>query len=132
MNLFQQKINKKIFAVDKLFTLSVYFFIGMLVTTMPSAEQFFASSNMNHVDHIIFVEEEDAACSITGGHLILIQNLSATQTYQVWIDRWYMHVQTPDHTNQILQPNAKPIALGCSIARSGGAQYWTIHSIFPV
>jgi len=83
----------------------------------------------NGLVSIVFIEEESAECSISDGKLILIQNIEDTQAYQVWIDRWFMNVQTPDHTKQILLPKAQAMPLGCSIARSGGKQHWTIHSV---
>lgn len=92
------------------------------------AEEILTIEN-NNVGNIIFVEQESADCSLSDGKLILIQNIDATQTYQVWIDRWFMNVQTPDHTKQILPPRTEPSPLGCSIARSGGEQHWTIYSV---
>lgn len=115
-------INSRFVALSQLVV--IYF----LMTQAAIAENDSSIRNCEVAD-IVFIEEEDATCSVSGGQLILIQNLSTTQAYQVWVDRWYMHVQTPDHTNQILQPNAQPMPLGCSIARAGGAQYWTISSV---
>lgn len=83
----------------------------------------------NEQVHIRFVEQDSAECSMSDGKLILIQNISPRQTYQVWIDRWYMDVQTPDHTKQILRPNSEPLPLGCTVVRSGGKQHWTVHSM---
>ena len=40
-----------------------------------------------------------------------------------------MDVQTADHTKQTLLPKAAPTPLGCSIARAGGKQHWTIYSV---
>lgn len=88
----------------------------------------YAFSENEHAN-IKFVEQDSAECSMSDGKLILIQNKSPKQTYQVWIDRWYMDVQTPDHTKQILLPNSDPSPLGCTNVRSGGKQHWTIHSI---
>lgn len=129
MHSFQQKINKIMMPVNSLLTLIILFFSCIIIAKEVLAEHIAPSNKSNYVDDIVFVEQEDAACSMSGGQLILIQNLSTTQAYQVWIDRWYMNVQTPDHTNQRLQPNAEPTPLGCSIARAGGTQYWTIYSI---
>ena len=81
------------------------------------------------VSNITFIEEESAECSISDGKLILIQNSGVNHTYQVWIDRWFMNVQTPDHTKQILSPKSRSTPLGCSIVRSGGNQHWTIYSV---
>ncbi|HPH06951.1 MAG TPA: hypothetical protein PL131_13855 [Methylotenera sp.] len=78
---------------------------------------------------IQFVEEDSADCSIADGKLIAILNTSQTTGYQVWVDRWFMDVQTPDHTKQILLPNTTSTPLGCSMARGGGKQHWTIYSV---
>lgn len=78
---------------------------------------------------IKLVEEDSADCAIAEGKLISIQNTDPKKGYQVWVDRWFMNVQTPDHTKQILLPNAAPTPLGCSMARGGGKQHWTIHSV---
>lgn len=78
---------------------------------------------------IKFVEEDSADCSIADGKLITIQNTNPTISYQVWVDRWFMDVQTPDHTKQILLANTTTTPLGCSMARGGGKQHWTIYSI---
>lgn len=91
------------------------------------AEESLASENI--VAKVKFVEEDSADCSISDGKLISIQNTDPTQTLQVWVDRWFMNVQTADHTKQTLPPKAAPMPLGCSIARAGGKQHWTIYSI---
>jgi hypothetical protein len=78
---------------------------------------------------IKFVEEDSADCSIADGKLIAIQNTDQAKSYQVWVDRWFMDVQTPDHTKQILLPNTAATPLGCSMARGGGKQHWTIYSV---
>ncbi|NOU24880.1 MAG: hypothetical protein HOO90_05030 [Methylotenera sp.] len=89
-------------------------------------------SNNNEASNIKFVEEDVADCSISDGKLISIKNTDPKQTFQVWIDRWFMDVQTADHTKQVLPPNAVATPLGCSIARAGGKQHWTIYSIKAV
>lgn len=78
---------------------------------------------------VIFIQEDSADCSVGDGKLILIKNTSLTKNYEVWIDRWFMDVQTPDHTKQILKLNGAPAPLGCSAVRAGGKQHWSIHSI---
>lgn len=91
------------------------------------AEESLASENI--VANVKFVEEDFADCSISDGKLISIQNTDPTQTLQIWVDRWFMDVQTADHTKQTLLPKAAPTPLGCSIARAGGKQHWTIYSV---
>ena len=80
-------------------------------------------------EFIKFVANDESECLISDGKLILIQNTNPNQSYEVWLDRWFMGIQTPDHTKQILPANSAPLALGCSVARSGGNQHWTIYSI---
>ena len=91
------------------------------------AEESLASENI--VANVKFVEEDFADCSISDGKLISIQNTDPTQTLQIWVDRWFMDVQTADHTKQTLLPKAAPTQLGCSIARAGSKQHWTIYSV---
>jgi hypothetical protein len=79
-----------------------------------------------------FVEEDSADCSISDGKLISIQNTDSIRTLQVWVDRWFMNVQTADHTKQTLLPKTALTPLGCSIVRAGGKQHWTIYSIKAV
>ena len=91
------------------------------------AEESLAAENI--AANVKFVKEDSADCSISDGKLISIQNTDPTKTLQVWVDRWFMDVQTADHTKQILPPKAAPTPLGCSIARAGGKQHWTIYSV---
>ncbi|MDO9282015.1 MAG: hypothetical protein Q7T88_06505 [Methylotenera sp.] len=62
----------------------------------------------------------------------MIKNTGSTKTLQIWVDRWFMDVQTADHTKQILPPTATPATLGCSVVRAGGKQHWTIYSVKAV
>ena len=62
------------------------------------AEESLASENI--VANVKFVEEDFADCSISDGKLISIQNTDPTQTLQIWVDRWFMDVQTADHTKR--------------------------------
>lgn len=79
--------------------------------------------------YIQLIENDASECLISDGKLILIQNTNPNKSYEVWVDRWFMGIQTPDHTKQTLNANSQPLALGCSVARSGGNQHWTIYSI---
>lgn len=94
------------------------------------AEESLASENI--AANVKFVEEDSADCSISNGKLISIQNTDPTQTLLAWVDRWFMDVQTADHTKQTLPPKAAPTPLGCSIVRAGGKQHWTIFSVKAV
>lgn len=81
------------------------------------------------VQDVQFLETETADCAISDSKLISIKNTNPNNTLHVWIDRWFMHVQTPDHTKQILLANTEATPLGCSKAKSGGNQHWTIYSV---
>ena len=77
---------------------------------------------------VSLVELEDADCAQKDGKLFALINSDAGISYEVWVDRWFLNVQTADHTRHILSPGQEPVALGCSQTRSG-AQHWTIYSI---
>ena len=104
----------------------IFIYVASLIglTTVYSAETVLTKNTV-----INFVEEDSAECAIADGKLISIQDTDPTKSYQVWVDRWFMDVQTPDHTKQILLPNTAPTPLGCSMVRGGGKQHWTIYSI---
>lgn len=85
-------------------------------------------SDMEHAEHLKVVEINDADCVIKNGKLITLQNTNPDKTLEVWVDRWFMDVQTADHTKQVLLSKAEPTALGCSTTLSG-PQHWTIYSI---
>ena len=102
--------------------------IGCLISVLTAyAEESQTSEKI--ATKVEFVEEDSADCSISDGKLISIQNTDSKQTLQVWVDRWFMNVQTADHTEQTLLPKTASTPLGCSIARTGGKQHWTIYSI---
>lgn len=107
--------------------------ICIIIATLFNLTTVYAlEATLNENSSIKFIEEDTADCSIAEGKLITIQNTDPTKSYQVWVDRWFMDVQTPDHTKQILLPNTTPTPLGCSIARAGGKQHWTIYSVKAV
>jgi uncharacterized protein YcfL len=82
----------------------------------------------NRAQQVQLVALEDADCIQRNGKLIALSNSDANISYEVWVDRWFLDVQTADHTRHILLPGHKPVALGCSQTRSG-AQHWSIYSI---
>lgn len=76
------------------------------------------------------IEDDSSECLANDGKLILLKS-DAAETMVVWLDRWFMGVQTADHTKHIIQPGDEPIALGCSVTRDKEKQYWTIASALP-
>lgn len=76
------------------------------------------------------IEDDSSECLANDGKLILLKS-DAAETMVVWLDRWFMGVQTADHTKHIIQPGDEPIALGCSVTRDKEKQYWTIASAQP-
>jgi len=89
-----------------------------------------AEGNTSYEEDIRLIEIDDADCAVNDGKMVAIQNLNQKETLVVWIDRWFMDKQTPDHTKQVLPPNKMPTLLGCSMTRAG-KQHWTIYSIQP-
>lgn len=80
---------------------------------------------------VTLVELDEADCELKGGKLIALQNTDPTHGYKVWVDRWFMQVQTADHTSHILQPGQAPVPLGCSQTLSGD-QHWTLYDVTPL
>ncbi|MCB5183592.1 hypothetical protein LG201_00030 [Methylobacillus gramineus] len=77
---------------------------------------------------VALIEDESSECLSNDGKLILLQ-INADKPLVVWLDRWFMGVQTADHTKHVLQPGQEPIALGCSKTRDKDQQVWTIASV---
>jgi len=82
----------------------------------------------DHTHHVNLVELEDADCAQKDGKLVALMNSDAETTFEVWVDRWFMNVQTADHTKHVLPPGHAPVPLGCSSTRAGD-QHWTLYSI---
>lgn len=79
-------------------------------------------------EKVRMIETEHAACLLNDGKLVSISLIDTAATLDVWVDRWFMEVQTADHTKQHLSAETPVADLGCS--RTGaGPQRWTIHSI---
>ena len=74
------------------------------------------------------IETDDANCIVNDGKLVSLTLVDTETTLDVWVDRWFMEVQTADHTKQHLSAETPVAALGCS-RTNAGAQRWTIHSI---
>ncbi len=79
---------------------------------------------------VSLVEDDSSECLANDGKLILLKS-DASETMVVWLDRWFMGMQTADHTKHVIQPGDEPIALGCSVTRDKEKQGWTIASISP-
>lgn len=79
---------------------------------------------------VTLVETDDSLCLAHGGMLVTLQLTEASQTgvVEVWIDRWFMQVQTADHTKHSLTAAEPAHELGCSHSIAG-PQHWTISSI---
>jgi hypothetical protein len=82
----------------------------------------------NHTHQVSLIELEDADCAQKDGKLIALMNSDGETTFEVWVDRWFMDIQTPDHTKHVLLPGQAPAPLGCSSTHAGD-QHWTVHSI---
>ncbi|WP_020182091.1 MULTISPECIES: hypothetical protein [unclassified Methylotenera] len=76
---------------------------------------------------IQLVGKEDADCAMKDGQMMLLASSSQDHTIEVWVDRWFMEVQTADHTKHVLSIDTPTSLLGCSNTLSG-KQRWTIHS----
>ncbi len=79
---------------------------------------------------VTLVETDDSLCVAHGGMLVTLQLTEALTAgvVEVWIDRWFMQVQTADHTRHRLTPAEPAHELGCSHSIAG-PQHWTISSI---
>jgi hypothetical protein len=77
---------------------------------------------------VTFVETDDSSCAANDGKLISLQIQDVKQDLVVWVDRWYMQVQTADHTKHTLTASQPMADLGCSNTYAG-PQHWTIYSV---
>jgi len=65
----------------------------------------------------------DALCAEKNGQQVVLVN-AGSEPQTVWLDRWFMGVQTPDHIRHHMGPGEQHV-LGCSNTWSG-EQHWTI------
>ncbi len=79
-------------------------------------------------EKVRMIETEDATCLVNDGKLISLSLIDTSLRLDVWVDRWFMEVQTADHTKQQLSFETPVVNLGCSRS-AAGPQRWTIHSI---
>jgi|APLak6261669570_1056073.scaffolds.fasta_scaffold02207_3 hypothetical protein len=87
-----------------------------------------ASSVESGFPNIQLVETEDSDCALKDGNMMSISNSQPGQPVEVWVDRWFMNVQTADHTKHTFNHSNDLIPLGCTNTVSG-KQHWTIHSV---
>lgn len=79
------------------------------------------------------IEKDDSLCLAHGGKMVSLQLTAAAMPVQegsveVWVDRWFMQVQTADHTKHLLTSESPEKALGCSHSIAG-PQHWTLSTI---
>jgi len=103
--------------------------INVLLSSLPAFCQMAIAEEIteNHTQQVSLIELEDADCAQKDGKLIALMNSDTETTFEVWVDRWFMNIQTPDHTKHILPPGQSPVPLGCSSTRAGD-QHWTLYS----
>lgn len=91
---------------------------------------------------VVLLETDEEVCMAHGGKLVSlhwqgdastesIHGNTSTETIkaiEVWVDRWFMQVQTADHTRHVLSASIADIELGCSHSLAG-PQHWTIASM---
>ena len=98
--------------------------VWLYAADMASDEQAGKAS----LDKVSLVESEDERCVANDGKMVTLQAHDLSQTLVVWIDRWFMGVQTADHTRHVLSKDHEQSELGCSITYSG-PQSWSIYSV---
>lgn len=79
------------------------------------------------------IETDDSLCLAHGGQMVSLQLAESAMPMQegpveVWVDRWFMQVQTADHTKHVLTAKTPEKELGCSQSIAG-PQYWTLSNI---
>ncbi|BEV07433.1 hypothetical protein [Methylophilus sp. DW102] len=106
--------------------------VCVLVTaSLPArAEEGVAS---NEATWVILEETDDSLCLAHGGKLITLALTDSGQRaapagLEVWVDRWFMQVQTADHTRHQLTAEHPSQELGCSQSIAG-PQHWTLSTI---
>ncbi len=93
---------------------------GLATAHLPAAE--------NAHFGVLLVETDAEDCLAHGGKLVSLQRTTNTNhSIEVWIDRWFMQVQTADHTRHVLNSKTPEVALGCTHSLAG-PQHWTIFS----
>jgi len=98
---------------------------------MPDEVHAAEIANSNMPVEVVLVESEDERCVANDGKMISLEAKNLPYRVAVWVDRWFMDVQTADHTKHILSASLSLAALGCSNTNSGH-QHWTIHSVYQL
>lgn len=80
---------------------------------------------------VVFTEAESTDCLLDEAKQVSLQLLDTSSDYEVWVDRWFLNVQTADHTKHRLTQAQSSVPLGCSKTYSG-PQHWTIYSSKPI
>ncbi|MBF5038639.1 hypothetical protein INP77_03925 [Methylophilus sp. 13] len=103
----------------------------LVTASLPArAEEGVAS---NEATWVILEETDDSLCLAHGGKLITLALTDSGQHaapagLEVWVDRWFMQVQTADHTRHQLTAEHPSQELGCSQSIAG-PQHWTLSTI---
>lgn len=103
----------------------------LIAASLPaSAEEGAASSEAAWV---MLEETDDSLCLAHGGMLVTLALTDSGKTaaaagLEVWVDRWFMQVQTADHTRHQLTAEHPSQELGCSQSVAG-PQHWTLSTI---
>lgn len=123
---------KPIWGFSGLLIIALFFSLGSFVySSLANAEEIAVLSSVKDVKletKVQFIETDDSTCVVNDGKLISIALINPAESYEVWVDRWYMQVQTADHTKQLLTPEHASAELGCSRTYSG-PQHWTLYSV---
>ncbi|MGZ8961570.1 MAG: hypothetical protein ACXW1P_09040 [Methylophilaceae bacterium] len=99
--------------------------------SMPDEVHAAEIANRNPPVEVVLVESEDERCVANDGKMISLEAKNLPYRVAVWVDRWFMEVQTADHTKHLLSARLSQAALGCSNTNSGH-QHWTIHSVYQL
>lgn len=107
------------------------YYLTSLLALLWFGQPTISRAEANLVDefpYIQLVETEDSDCALKDGSMMSLSNSQSGVSVEVWVDRWFMDVQTADHTKHIFNHNNTLIPLGCTNTVSG-QQHWTIHSV---
>lgn len=101
--------------------------LGMLLAmTQP------CHAEVTEAQWVRLVETDDSLCLAHGGNLVSLQLTETAMPeegpVEVWVDRWFMQVQTADHTRHVLTSDSPMAELGCSHSIAG-PQHWTLGAI---